>query len=57
MKVNLLFTYNDTDMEGMQSHGIVGLSNSWKEKNYLEYAEEQGVISSSVFAFELKPSP
>ncbi|EAR97490.1 hypothetical protein TTHERM_00437390 (macronuclear) [Tetrahymena thermophila SB210] len=56
-KAEILFTSSDKDMDGMQSHGILGLSNSKSTKNYLEYAVEQEIISSSVFALELKNLP
>ncbi|KAL4478816.1 hypothetical protein ABPG73_002031 [Tetrahymena malaccensis] len=56
-KAQILFTSSDKDMDGMQAHGILGLSNNKSTKNYLEYAEEQGIISSSIFALELKENP
>ncbi|KAL4485733.1 hypothetical protein ABPG72_010995 [Tetrahymena utriculariae] len=56
-KAEILFVSSDKDMDGMQSHGILGLSNNKSTKNYLEYAAEQEIISSSVFALELKNLP
>jgi hypothetical protein len=43
----MLFAYEDKDLEGMQSDGILGLSNDKNHKNFLDVAKENGLIKNS----------
>lgn len=41
---DLIFAYEDSDLEGMQSDGILGLSNDKNYNNFLDIAKEKGII-------------
>ncbi|CAD8158927.1 unnamed protein product [Paramecium pentaurelia] len=54
VQTNILFTYQDSGFEAVQSDGLLGLSNDKEIANIFDLAYKQGQIKSNLFAMELK---